>query len=32
MRERQLAVDEDVATSIARGLRRHEFGFAHARN
>ena len=25
-------IDKDVATAIARGLRRHEIRFAHARN
>ena len=28
-RERQIAVDKDVAMAIARGLQRHKIGFAH---
>ena len=31
-RESQIAVDEDVAISIARGLRHHEIGFGHVHN
>ena len=31
-RERQIAVDEDVATFIARGLQCHEIGPVHMHN